>query len=101
MLSFRLGVWVFLPAAVLASPLDKRWDDFQVKHAWKEVPSGWDVHSADAPPDHVLDMRIGLKQDNFDRLVEELYQVSDPRHERCAYSQLLHRHMAEKCYGNH
>lgn len=66
---------------VAASPLNKRWDEFEVKHSWTEVPQGWVRHS-DAPADHILEMRIGLKQDRFDTLVDELYQVSDPRHER-------------------
>ncbi|EJD07658.1 subtilisin-like protein [Fomitiporia mediterranea MF3/22] len=77
-------LWAFLvfPVVSLATPVERRWDDFEVKHAWIDVPRGWVVHSEDAAPDHVLDMRIGLKQDKFDKLVEELYQVSDPRHER-------------------
>lgn len=65
----------------LATPLVRRWDDHKVKHSWIEVPKGWEVHS-DAPADHMLDMRIGLRQDKFDELVEHLYQISDPSHER-------------------
>ena len=86
MLSARLGLCSLLPIVILASPLDKRWDDFQVKHSWVEVPRDWVVYSEDAPPDHVLNLRIGLKQNKFDQLVDELYQVSDPRHERCGSS---------------
>ena len=59
----------------------KRWDDFQVKHAWVEVPRGWELHGP-APSDYTFDMRIGLKQDKFDELVTALYEVSDPAHER-------------------
>ena len=59
----------------------KRWDDFGVKHAWAEVPRGWELHGP-APPDYTFDMRIGLKQDKFDDLVTALYEVSDPAHER-------------------
>ncbi|KAL5536826.1 hypothetical protein ACEPAF_649 [Sanghuangporus sanghuang] len=99
MLSFRWEAWAFLPLAVFASPLDKRWDDFQVKHAWVAVPNGWVVHSADAPPDHVLDMRIGLKQDKFEQLVDELYQVSDPRHER--YGAHLSKEDVERLVAPH
>nr|VWP02127.1 Eukaryotic translation initiation factor 3 subunit G (eIF3g) (Eukaryotic translation initiation factor 3 RNA-binding subunit) (eIF-3 RNA-binding subunit) (Translation initiation factor eIF3 p33 subunit homolog) (eIF3 p33 homolog) [Ganoderma boninense] len=55
----------------------KRWDDFGVKHAWAEVPRGWELH-APAPPGYTFDMRIGLKQDKFDDLVTALYEVSDP-----------------------
>lgn len=69
---------------IAAKPLVKRWDDFEVKHSWVEVPRGWELHSA-APADHSLDMRIGLKQDKFEELVAHLYEVSDPAHERCAF----------------
>ncbi|KAI0695326.1 subtilisin-like protein [Cerioporus squamosus] len=61
--------------------VNKRWDDFEVKHAWAEVPRGWELHGP-APSDYTFDMRIGLKQDKFDELVTALYEVSDPSHER-------------------
>ena len=78
-----LRLLTFLPLALaLSTPPEKRWDNFQTKHAWAEVPKGWVVHDEDAPKDHMLKMRIGLKQDRFDDLVDELYQVSNPNHER-------------------
>ena len=65
-----------------AKPLiSKRWDDFEVKHAWVDVPKGWQLH-APAPAEHTFDMRIGLKQDRFDDLVTALYEVSDPSHSK-------------------
>ncbi|CDO69652.1 hypothetical protein BN946_scf184851.g40 [Trametes cinnabarina] len=64
----------------IANPLiSRRWDDFEVKHAWLEVPRGWELHGP-APADYTFDMRIGLKQDKFDDLVSALYEVSDPSH---------------------
>ena len=78
-----LRLLTFLPLALaLSTPPEKRWDNFQTKHAWAEVPKGWVVHDEDAPKDHMLKMRIRLKQDRFDDLVDELYQVSSPNHER-------------------
>ncbi|KAI0331649.1 subtilisin-like protein [Cubamyces sp. BRFM 1775] len=66
----------------IANPLvSKRWDDFEVKHAWTEVPRGWELHGP-APADYAFDLRIGLKQDKFDDLVAALYEVSDPAHEK-------------------
>ncbi|THH10355.1 hypothetical protein EW145_g1384 [Phellinidium pouzarii] len=77
-----LHIWVLLSLPIVfANPLLRRWDDFEVKHAWVDVPSGWVIHS-DPSPDHTLDLRIGLKQDKFEELVDHLYQVSDPSHER-------------------
>jgi len=64
----------------LSTPV-KLWDDFVEKHAWKEVPRGWELHGP-APRNHILEMRIGLKQDRLDELISTLYQVSDPAHER-------------------
>lgn len=78
-----LQLLIFVPlACALSTPLEMRWDNFQTKHAWQEVPKGWVVHDVDAPKDHLLKMRIGLKQSGFDSLVNELYQVSDPGHTR-------------------
>lgn len=71
-----------LSSSVLAKPLvSRRWDAFEVKHAWQDVPAGWKLHDA-APSDHVLNLRIALKQDKFNELVTTLYEVSDPYHER-------------------
>ena len=47
-----------LIVSVLAtSPLS---DAFQLKHSWYAVPNGWERYAA-APPDHILNLRIGLK----------------------------------------
>lgn len=70
-----------IPLAVAKPLVSKRWDDFEVKHAWTEVPKGWKCHGP-APPDHVMNMRISLKQDKFDDLVTSLFEVSDPAHEK-------------------
>lgn len=75
---------------VLATPLSKRWDDFEVKHAWFDIPAGWERH-ADAPPDHVLNLKINLKQDKFDDLTNHLYQVSNPTHPRYVAVLLVRR----------
>ncbi|KAI0831997.1 peptidase S8/S53 domain-containing protein [Trametes gibbosa] len=76
------AVLLALVQLVAANPLlTKRWDDLEVKHAWAEVPRGWELHGP-APEDYTFDMRIGLKQDKFDELVASLYEVSDPTHER-------------------
>ncbi|PIL34082.1 hypothetical protein GSI_03793 [Ganoderma sinense ZZ0214-1] len=70
-----------LAASKPFSSQSKRWDDFGVKHAWDEVPRGWELHGP-APTDYTFDMRIALRQDRFDDLVTALYEVSDPTHER-------------------
>ena len=80
MISFLLAV--SLGSYVFGKPLvSRRWDDFETKHAWQNVPDGWKFHSS-APLDHTMDMRIALKQDKFEDLVAVLYEVSDPYHEK-------------------
>ncbi|KAF7317715.1 Subtilisin-like protein [Mycena kentingensis (nom. inval.)] len=61
----------------------KRWDGASVgvKHEWVETPKGWTYQSA-PPADHLMEIRIGLKQGKFDELVKALYEVSDPVHEK-------------------
>ncbi|KAF8165634.1 peptidase S8/S53 domain-containing protein [Crassisporium funariophilum] len=44
-------------------------------------PRGWVKHSQPAP-DHKIVLRIGLPQPNFHVLEKQLYEVSDPDHER-------------------
>ncbi|KAG8735907.1 hypothetical protein FRC10_010019 [Ceratobasidium sp. 414] len=55
--------------------------DFRTRHALREVPSGWTT-VASAPAEHLIDMRIGLKQARMDELLTTLYEVSDPAHAR-------------------
>lgn len=55
-------------------------DDFISKSSLREAPNGWDKLDMSPPPDHLITLQIGLKQHNFEGLVEELYRVSDPEH---------------------
>lgn len=59
----------------------KRWDDFKVKNAWLSAPKNWELVGP-APPDHTLQLRIGLKQERLNELISSLYEVSDPTHPR-------------------
>ncbi len=68
-----------LSVAAAEQSIRMRWVDFKVKHSWVEVPKGWELHGP-VSPDHTIDMRIGLKQNNFDELVSTLFEVSDPFH---------------------
>ena len=81
LVSILLSIASLQAVAVLATPLARRWTDFELKHSWADVPEGWEVHS-DPPESHKMDIRIGLKQGRFEELVDHLYQVSDPFHER-------------------
>lgn len=87
-----------IPLAAAKPLISKRWDDFEVKHAWEHVPTGWSYHGP-APSDHVLHMRISLKQDRLEDLITALYEVSDPAHEK--YGQHLSKEDAEALVAPH
>ncbi|PAV23333.1 subtilisin [Pyrrhoderma noxium] len=70
----------------------------EVKHAWKQIPGGWKLHSTPAS-DHLISLRIGLKQDKLDKLIETLYRVSDPLHPQ--YGQHLSRLEVEELVRPH
>lgn len=50
-----------------------------VKHAWSQIPDGWEIHGTPAA-DHPITLKIGLKQSRIDNLIATLYNVSDPFH---------------------
>ncbi|KAI0705250.1 peptidase S8/S53 domain-containing protein [Cytidiella melzeri] len=87
-----------LPFAVAKPFASKRWADYEVKHAWNDVPQGWKCHGP-APSDHLLDMRIALKQDKFEDLVTALYEVSDPEHHM--YGQHLTKEQVDALVAPH
>ena len=59
----------------------KRWDNLALKHAWPAVPHGWG-HIAPAPSNLVLKLRLGLKQNRIDDLIDNLIEISDPTNPR-------------------
>ncbi|KAJ6568249.1 peptidase S8/S53 domain-containing protein [Mycena vulgaris] len=93
--AFVLGLVQLSVSKPLAS---KRWNDVAVKHGWVEAPRGWEFHST-PPADHLLDMRIALKQNKLDELISSLYEVSDPAHER--YGQHLSKEEVDALVAPH
>ena len=61
-------------------------------------PKGWVKHSR-PHPDHSINLRIGLPQPNFHVLEKNLYEVSDPDHER--YGQHLSKSEVEALVAPH
>ncbi|KAF8903507.1 peptidase S8/S53 domain-containing protein [Gymnopilus junonius] len=76
---------ILLVAAQLCAStvLSRRWNDLAEKHSWVETPRGWQVKGP-APSNHIFELRIGLKQDGMDKLIENLMEISDPTHARYA-----------------
>ncbi|TDL27656.1 subtilisin-like protein [Rickenella mellea] len=69
-----------------------------VKHEWPDIPVGWERHSVPSA-DHLIDLKIGLKQHRIDELIDTLYEVSDPFHSK--YGQHLSRLEVEKLVAPH
>ncbi|KAL9102071.1 MAG: hypothetical protein Q9163_002752 [Psora crenata] len=63
-----------------ASLLHSRYSTYTVKDS-HAVPPGW-AQIGSPPPDHVIKLQIGLKQNQFSELERHLYEVSDPAHSR-------------------
>lgn len=61
-------------------------------------PSGW-VKYAAPPATHIIELRIGLPQPNFNVLEQHLYEVSDPSHKR--YGQHLSKEDVEDLVAPH
>ena len=46
-------ILALLPCALaLSTALEKRWDVFQTKHAWEDVPKGWELYDLDSGSGH-------------------------------------------------
>lgn len=80
-------IWLTLSAVasfVSATPLNRfspaSHPDFVKKHVHAQVPQGWEMLNVPLEDHHTISLQIGLKQANFDGLVKELYEVSDPAH---------------------
>jgi len=74
-----LSVLAAGPLTSLATPFASRWDDIRVKHTWDAVPANWENLG---PPlaDTTIDLRIALKPDRKNALIDALYEVSSPNH---------------------
>lgn len=70
-------------------------------HKVKETvfpPRGWVKHGV-PPPNHNIELRIGLPQPNFYVLEQHLYEVSDPDHHR--YGAHLSKEEVERLVAPH
>ncbi|KAF8801356.1 subtilisin-like protein [Phlegmacium glaucopus] len=76
----------------------KRWDNLTIKHSWAEIPHGWE-HKAPAPSNYVFELRIGLKQNRIDDLIDNLMEISDPTNAR--YTQHLTKEEVQNFVAPH
>ncbi|KAF8268694.1 subtilisin-like protein [Lactarius quietus] len=79
-----LSVLFSLAAELLggaATPFAPNWNKTHTKHGWNAVPGKWD--SIGRPPmGTTIDLRIALKPQNENALIDALYEVSNPKHPR-------------------
>lgn len=90
------GLLAFSLAHVLAAPSKECTP--KVKESIYAPPRGWSKHST-PPPDHVINLRIGLKQSNYAVLENLLLEISDPYHER--YGQHLSKEEVDDLIAPH
>ncbi|KAF8268680.1 subtilisin-like protein [Lactarius quietus] len=80
------SVLIFLAASTIggtakATAFAPNWHNMHTKHKWNSIPGKWD--SIGRPPvGTTIDLRIALKPQNENALIDTLYEVSDPRHPR-------------------
>ncbi|KAJ3711369.1 tripeptidyl peptidase A [Lentinula raphanica] len=93
-----LSCAVILTAAsfVYAAP-SPRTSPYKVKES-VFPPRDWKIHSP-SPPEHNIELKIGLPQPNFHVLEKHLYEVSDPSHPR--YGQHLSKAEVEAIVAPH
>ncbi|KAL9618720.1 MAG: hypothetical protein Q9160_006599 [Pyrenula sp. 1 TL-2023] len=80
MLSSRLLLSLFAFSPLAISTAVKARSEYGVKET-HFVPREWERINR-APADHVIHLKIALKQGRFDELEKHLYEVSDPYHRR-------------------
>ncbi|KAF8266385.1 subtilisin-like protein [Lactarius quietus] len=70
-----------VPLANLATYPAALWGDIRVKHSWKTIPANWE--SLGPPPaGTTVDLYIALKPHRENALIDALYEISDPGHQK-------------------
>jgi tripeptidyl-peptidase-1 len=70
-----------LGSSAKATDLTPSWNDIYTKHRWSAVPGKW--YNIGRPPvGTTIDLRIALKPQNENYLIDVLYEVSHPKHPR-------------------
>ena len=82
---------IAVPLTSLATLLNARWEDVQVRHTWETVPGNWEIMGAPLAGS-TIDIRIALKPHRDNALIEALYKVSSPDHPKQVSPSLLCAH---------
>ncbi|KZT24082.1 subtilisin-like protein [Neolentinus lepideus HHB14362 ss-1] len=84
--------------AAYTSPVSQRDWDVTVKHSWVTIPNGW-IDVGAPPADHIINLKIGLKQHGFEDLLAMLHEISDPFHPK--YGQHLSKREVDDLVAPH
>ena len=78
-----LTVLSAVPLTNLATPPTPAtlWSDIRVKHTWDSVPENWECLGP-PPAGIVINLFIALKPDRENSLIDALYEVSNPGHQK-------------------
>ncbi|KAF8655338.1 hypothetical protein AX16_003111 [Volvariella volvacea WC 439] len=97
-LGFRVLLSLLGAISVLAAPSSHLAGcPYSVKQSISP-PRGWERYGTPSP-DHSIELRIGLPQPNFATLERQLYEISDPEHER--YGEHLSKEEVEELVAPH
>ena len=95
-----------VPLTSLATTGTSYWGDMRVKHFWNTLPSNW-TYLSHPSNNAMIDLRIALKPQSENALIEALYEVSDPSDPKHVFLSLLcasiySREFPLRCrYGKH
>ena len=59
----------------------EHWDEMLVKHSWNAVPAHWES-LGNTTAGAIIELHIALKSDRENALINALFEVSDPEHQR-------------------
>ncbi|KAF8268685.1 subtilisin-like protein [Lactarius quietus] len=103
-----LSLLLALAAGLLdgaATPIAPNWNNSHTKHRWNAIPGKWD--SMGRPPlGTTIDLRIALKPQDENALIDALYEVSNPKHPRhtllrCRYGAYLSKEKVAELVAPH
>ena len=83
---------IAVPFQSFATPLASSWGEIRVKHSWDTIPEKWE--SLGPPPAGTkIDLRISLKPNRENALIDSLYEVSTPNHPKHVHFTSLCTHI--------
>src|SRR5258708_11109587 len=81
-----LSIFTFGYLCTLAMPFaSPSWEDVYSKHAWHSVPEDW-LNLGYPAANTTIDLRIALKAQHENALIDAFHEISSPDHPKCVLS---------------